>query len=183
MTELHLPERLETVRLCLRRLVPGDAAIMHETYTTDPETVKFLSWVRHETLAETEAVVERFGEWWDEPGGEKVLAICRRTEPARPIGTIGCRRKGDAVSFGYVIGREFWGKGYVTEALAAIRDLCFADPKIRRFWAWCDVENIASARVMEKAGLALESRKPRYSVMPNLGPDARDCLIYAMERP
>jgi len=48
--------------------------------------------------------------------------------------------------------------------------------------AVCDVENIASARVMEKAGLSREGVLRRWLVHPNLGPEPRDCYGYARVR-
>jgi RimJ/RimL family protein N-acetyltransferase len=46
----------------------------------------------------------------------------------------------------------------------------------------CDVDNIASARVMEKAGLTLEGRLRRWLVHPNISDEPRDCLGYARVR-
>jgi RimJ/RimL family protein N-acetyltransferase len=46
----------------------------------------------------------------------------------------------------------------------------------------CDVENVASARVLEKAGLAREGVLRRWSVKPNVGPGTRDAFIYAKVR-
>ena len=43
------------------------------------------------------------------------------------------------------------------------------EPAIWRVQAFCDVENRASARVLEKAGLTLEGTLRRYMVLPNLG--------------
>ncbi|MBV8911854.1 MAG: GNAT family N-acetyltransferase, partial [Acetobacteraceae bacterium] len=48
--------------------------------------------------------------------------------------------------------------------------------------AVCDVENRASARVMEKAGLEREAILRRWLVHPNLGEAPRDCFSYAKVR-
>ena len=53
------------------------------------------------------------------------------------------------------------------------------------FWrigAVCDVENRASARVMEKAGLEREGILRRWIIHPNVGFEPRDCFSYAMVR-
>jgi RimJ/RimL family protein N-acetyltransferase len=44
------------------------------------------------------------------------------------------------------------------------------------------VENRASARVLEKAGLQLEGTLRRYLVLPSLGYAPRDMLCYATVR-
>ena len=54
-----------------------------------------------------------------------------------------------------------------------------AQPEIFRAWAFCDVENPASARVMEKAGLVREGILRRWHVAPTIGPEPRDCVVCA----
>ncbi len=59
---------------------------------------------------------------------------------------------------GYWIGRPFWGRGIVTEALAATRDRFAAERGLLRVFAVPYAWNVASHRVLEKAGFALEGR-------------------------
>jgi RimJ/RimL family protein N-acetyltransferase len=56
------------------------------------------------------------------------------------------------------------------------------EPTIWRIQAFCDVENRASARVLEKAGLTFEGTLRRYMVLPNLSDAPRDMLCYAKVR-
>ncbi len=53
---------------------------------------------------------------------------------------------------------------------------------IWRFGDVCDVENVASARVMETAGLTREGVLRRWAVHPNLGDAPRDCWSFAKVR-
>lgn len=58
---------------------------------------------------------------------------------------------------GYWLGRAFWGRGIATAALRLLTARAFAaDPELRRLWAVPFVTNIASARVLEKAGYTRE---------------------------
>ena len=57
-----------------------------------------------------------------------------------------------------------------------------ANPSIWRVQAFCDVENRASVRVLEKSGLTLEGTLRRYMVLPNLGDIPRDLCCYAKVR-
>jgi ribosomal-protein-alanine N-acetyltransferase len=58
---------------------------------------------------------------------------------------------------GYWLGRAFWGRGIATAALRLLTAHAFAaDPELRRLWAVPFVTNIASARVLEKAGYTRE---------------------------
>jgi len=58
----------------------------------------------------------------------------------------------------YSIYKEFWGNGYATEALRAMVEFGFQVVGLHRIWAGCDIDNAASRRVMEKAGMRFESR-------------------------
>ncbi|GAA5480997.1 GNAT family N-acetyltransferase [Haloferula sargassicola] len=58
--------------------------------------------------------------------------------------------------FGYWLGIDFWGRGYMTEALREILRHGFEDLKLRRIEACHFAHNPASGRVMAKAGLTCE---------------------------
>lgn len=100
-----------------------------------------------------------------------------------PIGVFDLRRPVPSrLEYGCASGRAFWGQGLMTEALQAVTVWAFAQPAIRRVGAVVDVENRASARVMEKAGLQREGLLQRWLVHPNMGAAPRDCFSYAIVR-
>ena len=70
----------------------------------------------------------------------------------------------------------------MTEALAEVVGWALAQPPVFRVGAVCDVENAASARMMEKAGLAREGLLRRWLVHPNIGAEPRDCFSFARTR-
>ena len=70
----------------------------------------------------------------------------------------------------------------MTEALRSLVEWALAQPGVWRVWSFCDAENRASARVMEKAGLAFEAVLGRWAAHPNLSPEPRDCRVYARLR-
>lgn len=61
------------------------------------------------------------------------------------------RERGEG-AFSYLFNRAVWGQGYATEALKAMVRYGFEQIALTRLADGCDVENIASARVMEKCG-------------------------------
>jgi ribosomal-protein-alanine N-acetyltransferase len=172
------PGRFSTPRLVLRRPLLVDAPRLFEAYTSDSEIVRFMSWRVHEDLATTRAFVEHCLERWaSEAGFPYVIEI-----DGRPVGTIELRKKDAGVDFGYVIARDCWGRGYMTEALSTLVDWSLEQPGVWRASAFCDTENLASARVMEKAGMSFEGILRRYFVHPNIAPEPRDCRLYAKVR-
>ena len=70
----------------------------------------------------------------------------------------------------------------MTEALSALVDWSLDQPQIWQASAFCDMENLASARVMEKSGMAFEGILRRYCVHPNISSEPRDCRMYAKVR-
>ncbi|HEU4771871.1 MAG TPA: GNAT family protein [Candidatus Udaeobacter sp.] len=77
---------------------------------------------------------------------------------------------------GYWLGEEFWAGGIMTEAVKAFTDFCFEEFQLRRVYAEPFANNPASARVLEKAGFALEGR-----LKNNVLKDGKllDSLLYA----
>ncbi|MNL48225.1 putative ribosomal N-acetyltransferase YdaF [compost metagenome] len=64
--------------------------------------------------------------------------------------------------FGYSLSRAFWGKGLATEAARAIITFGFEVLALNRIEAKCMVENVASERVMQKAGLRFDAVLRQY---------------------
>ena len=58
--------------------------------------------------------------------------------------------------FGYWLGKQFWGRGIATEAVALFEEYAFSMPGLRRLQAGVCAPNIASTRVLEKNGFVRE---------------------------
>ena len=100
----------------------------------------------------------------------------------RVVGTIDCRVQPPAATVGYVLARSFWNRGYMTEAVQAVLAWASQLPDVYAVGAFCDIENVASTRVMEKAGMSREGLRQRYAVHPNISLEPRDCYGYVKVR-
>lgn len=171
---------IHTERLTLRQPRTEDAAAIYDAYARDPEVTRYLTWTPHRSLAETEEFLRRVTAV---TGGDPKYhwAVTERGDDAAR-GMIALLRDGHKATFGYVLARPLWGLGYMTEALRAVVGFAFTLPGLYRVWSVCDVENVASARVMEKAGMRFEGVLRRNLVHPNLGPEPRDSRCYAITR-
>ena len=66
---------------------------------------------------------------------------------------------------GYWLGREFWGRGIATRALRMVAQYAFeAEPDLQRLFAVPFADNVASARVLEKAGFVFEGTLQRSAI-------------------
>jgi RimJ/RimL family protein N-acetyltransferase len=174
------PERLETDRLVLRRPVAADAAAIFEGYAQDPEVTRYLTWRPHSRVEETEAYLARCQAGWD--AGIDLTWTLTRSGEDRVIGMIGLRPRTHMADIGYVLARRYWRQGLMPEAATAVVGLALGRPAIHRVWAVCDVENRASARVLEKAGMEYEGVLRRWILHPNVSAEPRDVLCYARLR-
>jgi len=94
------------------------------------------------------------------------------------VGVISAWLEPGAAELGFVLARRHWNRGLTTEAVLSVADWALASPELSRLWATCDLENHASARVLEKAGLTNLGLCERQIVRPNLGPGPRPSLLF-----
>lgn len=83
---------------------------------------------------------------------------------------------GHTATVGYWLAEEFWGRGIMTEAVAAVTDLCFENLPLRRIAGEVFANNPASARVLEKAVFVFEGRLKNNIVKDG---ELLDSLLYA----
>ena len=62
----------------------------------------------------------------------------------------------NSAELGYSLSREYWNRGYATQALRTVVDAAFRSLPVNRLEAQHDMRNPASGRVMEKCGLRQE---------------------------
>lgn len=173
-------QRIETPRLILRRARLDDAHAMFDNWASDPEVTKFLTWPVYET-ADTANVI--LGNWIKEYEKEDFyLWMIVLKEIGQPIGSISAVKHNDRVGkaeIGYCIGRHWWHKGLMSEALQAVIDFLFDQVGMNRIEARHDPNNPHSGAVMQKCGMQYEGTA-RQSDWNNTG--LCDACIYAILR-
>jgi RimJ/RimL family protein N-acetyltransferase len=175
-----LPEVIRTERLLLRAPLLEDAPDLFEAYGRDAEVARYMTWRPKQRIQEMEEFVAGCVAAWR--GGQRRPWVLTRKPSAVAIGMIELRLDGHRADLGYVLARAAWGQGLMSEAARAVVELALAQPGVYRVAANCDVENLASALVLEKAGMVREGVLRRYSVHPNLSEEPRDVLLYARTR-
>jgi ribosomal-protein-alanine N-acetyltransferase len=153
--ESRNPVELSTARTRLRELEERDVPGLLEL-ANDPNVTRWVHWParsREALDAFVRAAQERRAQ---SPRADYPLAAESRGEL---VGFV--RLQVTSVDFeqaevgGYLFER-FWGQGLATEVGGAVRDLGLHQLRLRRVFAYCDTENLASARVLEKLGFARE---------------------------
>ncbi len=151
-------QRLETERLILRRFVSEDADAMYKNWAADKEVTKYLTWPSHSSPDVSRFVVE---EWVKSYSDDKYYqwAIVFKENGEEPIGSISAVHMDEDIAMvhiGYCIGRTWWHKGIMSEAMKAVMDFFFEEVEVNRIEARHDPRNPNSGKVMEKCGMKYE---------------------------
>jgi len=148
---LYDNETLTAERIILRKFRKNDAGDIL-AYGSDDETLKYLVWDGAHTIDEALKCITEY--YWSKPGVYAIELI----ESERCIGCIELRLlpEHDKAGFGYVLNRQYWGKGYMAEALSAVMRLCFEKLELNRIESTHFIGNESSGKVMKKCGMELE---------------------------
>ncbi len=147
---------LETDRLVLRPFRIEDADDVFE-YARNPHVAQYLSWDAHQTKEDS----LRFIDWAMEQVQQDALgqwAIILK-QNHRVIGSIGFMQfdpPNSCGTLGYALAEPYWNQGLTTEALIGLLQFIFDEMELNRVEAVHFIENEASGRVMEKAGMRCE---------------------------
>lgn len=93
--------------------------------------------------------------WWIQTGSRN--GITRVIEQnGNFVGSVGAEpgsgEKRKQFGIGYWLGEPYWKRGIATEALRLFADELFQTTDVERLQAWIYADNVASKRVLEKAG-------------------------------
>lgn len=96
-------------------------------------------------------------------------------------GSIGLTLQADinrcAAEIGYWLGKPYWGRGIATTAIAAVTNWAMDAFSLQRIFAVPFSDNLASCRVLEKAGFQREGLMQKSAIKDG---QVRDQVMYAM---
>ena len=147
---------IETERLVLRKLEMRDAQDIY-AYGKDPLVAKHVLWDAYTNVGEARSYLRYMLRRYR--SGEPSSWGIEERASGKIIGTIGYmwyQEDNNACEVGYSLGREYWNKGYMTEALGAVIDYSFNDLRFNRIEAQHETDNPASGAVMRKCGMTKE---------------------------
>ena len=144
--------RIETPRLILRPWKESDVADFYE-YASVPGVGEMAGWCHHKSVEESKMILAMF------LGGKKTLAL-ELKENGKVIGSLGLEEmRPDPVEgekqgreIGYVLSKEYWGRGLMPEAVQAIISYCFEVLDLDYLTCGHFIQNSQSRQVIEKVG-------------------------------
>lgn len=144
---------LETPRLILRAFRYEDLDDFFE-YASVDGVGEMAGWVHHSDKNVSHKILESFIQT------KKTFAIVYKANN-KVIGSLGLEKShfprtyypGETVrDIGYVLSKDYWGQGLMSEAVKAVIDYCFNTLKMSHLTVGHFIDNIRSKRVIEKSG-------------------------------
>lgn len=163
-------DEIHTRRLWLRRFTPDDLDELALIFS-DPLVLKYLTPGRAATREETKHVLLSMTRHWQRHGYGRWAVVEQCTQ--RLIGYGGLRCFDGTPELVYLLDRPYWNCGFATEIARGSLDYGFMQRKFERIIALARPDNLASRRVMEKAGMSYERDANFFDV---------DVVLYAMTR-
>ena len=145
---------LESNRLLFRKASTSDSNAMFNNWANDKEVTKYLRWDAYEKEEDTIKFLNYLENSYKEDNFYNWMVIPK--EERVPIGTIGAVDidvNNNTVEIGHCYGRNFWNKGYGTEALTRIIKFFFEEVGVETIYAYYVEGNSASGKVLEKVGM------------------------------
>jgi ribosomal-protein-alanine N-acetyltransferase len=147
---------LQGSRIILRPMTVQDAEAVH-SLLNNSEVSEFLSRVKYPLPVEN---VQRHLKGLNRPGARKktfsFAVIEKKSE--KLIGSASVRLSPNLAvgELGYWLGRDFWGNGYMKEALRLAVGFAFGELQLHRIFAHVFSENIRSCKLLEGLGFRKE---------------------------
>ena len=172
-------ETLKTARLWLRKMTMEDAQTYFERLASSEAVTRYMLFLPQKELAQSVESVEKAlaryesraaYRWVLDLPGEGLIGV---------VDLLRFDEESDSCSFAYMIGEDYWGKGYGTEAVKAV--FAFAFEKMELSFIQVDhmADNPASGAVMRKAGMTyLRTEKDCYEKNGT----HHDACVYRMTR-
>ncbi len=155
-------DTLETERLRLRPWSTADAFELF-SLASDPDIGPLTGWLPHPDAAHSRHIIE---ETLSRPG---TFAITEK-DSGRLVGSISLMFDSNRVSsdpsdaeIGFWIGKEFWGRGYATEAAGRLLEYGFEDMGCEKVWCLSLEANVRCSRVQEKLGFLFRKNMDIYN--------------------
>lgn len=147
-------KQLETERLILRTFQLTDAEDMFANWVTDPEVTRFWSWEPHKDIATTKGVLQQWIDEYEKEDTYHWVIVCKSNMQA--IGYIylsDIDDYDDSASVHYALSRAYWSQGMMSEACKRVIDFAFKEVGFERIHTHHHIDNPASGKVMQKAGM------------------------------
>jgi len=174
--------QLETQRLKLRQWQESDYPIFAEM-NSDPEVMKYYPSLMTKTESDKMAnkiqglISKRGWGFWavEEQKNKQFIGFVGLHEPIQELPFSPC------VEIGWRLAKQYWGKGYATEAAKASLNFAFGILALPKVYSFTSVNNLRSRTVMERINMVNTHQNFEHPKVP-LGSPLREHVLYEITR-
>ncbi len=145
----------KTKRLLLRPFKKEDAVYMYNNWAKDEEICKYVDFTPHTCLADSEAVMEKLVEN-NANLDNYCWAIEAREEVIGMVYAYGISERMQSCKLFICVGREYWNRGFATEAFNEILKFLLVRVGFRRISCSHVLENLSVLKILTNAGFKYE---------------------------
>ncbi|MBE6887375.1 MAG: GNAT family N-acetyltransferase [Ruminococcaceae bacterium] len=175
---------IETERLVLRRFETDDAKDVYNNWACDDDVNRYMTSTSLTDPSQAQKAVDSWAARYNDEFYHWNITF--KADPTVKSAGFVCVVSNDddaqKAELGYCIGKKWWNKGYMTEAVKAVADYLFDQVGYNRVEVQYDADNPASGRVAQKCGMQYEGTLRQF--MNNKGKicDIAVCSILSEER-
>lgn len=155
-TELH------TERLYLRKMDPSDSPSLFRIWS-DPDVTEFMNIDQFTDESQAREMIQFLNNLSDEDQAIRFTII--EKESGQIIGSGGYNfldMEHAKAEIGYDIAKDYWGKGYATEAVGTLLEYAFSALSLNRVEAKVEPQNVSSIKVLQKLRFTHEGTLRQY---------------------
>lgn len=147
---------LETARLIIRNICEDDYENLYRL-NSDPIVMKYIGDGTADSAQEVKAGLSRILDYYEKHPGLGIWAMqVKSMNEFAGLCMLKYWNGTSEVEVGYRLLQEYWGKGYATEAAAALVEYGKSNMHLKRIIATASAANIPSIKIIEKLGLKFE---------------------------
>ncbi len=168
---------LFTERLILRRFSIDDASDMYNNWACDKDVAKYTLWRVNESIEETKSYLEDWTQRYESKQYYHWAIVYK--DNMQVIGSISTSSLNNYLkccNIGYTLSKMYWNMGIATEATKCVINFMVKNVGIQKIYAYHDVENCASGRVLQKCGMEFLKRKKK--IFLSMSKPLIDCDYY-----
>ncbi|NLJ58619.1 MAG: GNAT family N-acetyltransferase [Tissierellia bacterium] len=161
-------KELETERFILRKFKMSDAKDVYNNWASDRDSAKYNAWKIHSSI---EITKEYLYSWIQAYEGQYYYnwAIVSKDnkEVVGSISVSRVKKRKKYCEIGYTIAKKLWNRGIATEVLICVINFLTKEEGFKTIRALHDVRNLASGKVMKKAGMKFVKNKLMFFLSVN----------------
>lgn len=152
--------RIETDRLLLREIHKEDLEDIFNCWMQDEDVSRYMWWKASDDINEAKEFVDYEMSNLDNAEWDRWIIVLKETNEIIGTCLIFFNDEQSSWDISYNLGKKYWGRGYVTEAMKKVMDFGVNSLNIKEVITVCAIENPASANVLQKLGFVYEKDVP-----------------------